>query len=114
MSCTVSVTIYEHPANVSVIAPDQVVLTCQADGEPAPDIVWIKYLGNGSSVEVNTSTGNIDIAERVDGSNRTSILTIQPTSALDAADYTCRVQNEVIVDGILSTPARVTVYGEFN
>ena len=90
------------------------MLTCQADGEPVPDIVWIKNLGNGSSIEFNRSTGNIDIAETVDRLNRTSILTIQLTSALDTADYTCRVQNEVIVDGVLSTPARVTVYGELN
>ena len=105
-------TIYEDPANVSVLAPEAAVLSCQADGEPLPDIVWVRMSTDGSmmTAEFNESTGNVMINETVNGLNKTSVLTIQPTSALDTADYRCRVQNEV--GSVLSNTARVTVYGK--
>lgn len=97
--------------NVSVLAPGAAMLTCQADGEPLPDIVWIRMSTNGSmTTEFNESAGNNMINEAVDGLNKTSFLTIQPTSALDTADYRCRVQNEV--DFVRSDTARVTIYGK--
>ena len=107
-------TIYEHPASDSVVAPDMVVLTCQADGEPVPDIVWIKESADETVTEFNattvTSTGNITIEENIDGLNKTSTLRIQPTSALDTANYTCIAQNNV--GRLPSRTAQVTVYGK--
>ena len=58
----------------------------------------------------NSSDANIAISETIEGLNITSTLTIQQTSALDTADYRCRVENEV--GSVMSTTARVTVYGE--
>ena len=83
------------------------VLTCQADGEPVPDIIWFKDIVNGSSTLVDESSSN---NETVDGLNKTSVLIIRPTSALDTASYTCRAQNNV--GGMNSTSAQVTVYGK--
>ena len=111
---TVFVTIYVHPASDSVVAPDMVVLTCQADGEPLPDIVWIKESADGYVTEFNASTltsmGNITIEETIDGLNKTSTLRVLPTSALDTANYSCRAQNNVGI--LLSRTAEVTVYGK--
>ena len=86
------------------------VLACQADGEPVPDIVWFKDVVNGSSTLVDESSSNVAINETVDGLNKTSVLIIRPTSALDTASYTCRAQNDV--GRINSTSAQVTVYGK--
>ena len=103
-------TIYVHPASDSVVAPDVVVLTCQADGEPLPDIVWIKESADETITEFNETTGNITIEVTINGLNKTSTLRIQPTSALDAANYSCRAQNNV--GSLLSRTAEVTVYGK--
>ena len=93
-----------------MLSPDEATLTCQADGEPVPDIVWIKEANDGSITVFNSSDANITIFETIEGLNITSTLTIQQTSALDTADYRCRVENEV--GSVMSTTARVTVYGE--
>lgn len=59
---------------------------------------------------MNESIANIVINETIDGLNKTSVLLIQQTSALDTASYTCRAENDV--GGMNSTTALVTVYGE--
>ena len=92
-----------------MLSPDEATLTCQADGEPVPDIIWIKEANGGSVTVFNSSDGNITIFKTTVGLNRTSTLTIQQTSALGMADYRCRVENEV--GSLMSTAARVTVYG---
>ena len=106
----VFVTIYEQPMNDSVLAPEAAVLTCQADGEPLPDIVWVRVTTSGRRTEFNESTGNININKTIDGLNKTSVLTILPTSALDTADYTCLIENEV--GSVMSDTARITVFGK--
>ena len=103
-------TIYEHPMDVSVLAPGVAVLRCQADGQPVPEIVWIREIANGPRTEFNVSTGNINIAETISGLNKTSILTVQPTTPQDIAMYSCRAQN--LVGTATSTDAQVNVFGK--
>ena len=50
-------------------------------------------LQNGSVFKYSISSGNLNITEELDGLNQTSTLTIEPTSALDTANYSCRVMN---------------------
>ena len=93
IAATVSVTINEEPVGDTVIAPTKVDLRCRADGVPTPTISWIKTLQNGSVFEYSMSSGNLNITEELDGLNQTSTLTIEPTSALDTANYSCRAMN---------------------
>jgi hypothetical protein len=97
---------------IAVLAPDAAVLYCQADGEPVPDITWIRELNNGSGVEL-ISEGNINvmITEQVSGLNKTSVLTIQSTSIQDSGDYKCRAENEL--SSVLSETYHVIVYSKF-
>ena len=76
-----------------MIAPTKVDLRCRADGVPTPTISWIKSLQNGSVLEYSMSSGNLNITEELDGLNQTSTLTIEPTNALDSANYSCRSMN---------------------
>ena len=110
---TVAATFYETlgPMDVAVLAPAAAVLRCQADGEPIPDIIWMKELNNESSVEL-TLEGNVMITEQVSGLNKTSDLTIQPTNIQDSGNYRCRTQNEQ--NSVLSENFHVTVYGKFS
>ena len=109
---TVAATLYETPMNVTVLVPDAAVLRCQADGEPVPDITWIRELNNGSSVEL-TPKGNVMITKQVDRLNRTSLLTIQPTSIQDSGNYRCRAQNE-LNSTELSNNIHITIYGKLS
>ena len=93
IAATVSVTIREKPVGDTVIAPTKVDLRCRADGVPTPTISWIKTLQNGSVFEYSMCSGNLNITEELDGLNQTSTLTIEPTSALDSANYSCRAMN---------------------
>ena len=93
IAATVSVTIHEEPVGDAVIAPTKVKLRCRADGVHTPTISWIKTHQNGSVFEYSMSSGNLNITEELDGLNQTSTLTIEPTSALDTANYSCRAMN---------------------
>ena len=62
--------------DIAVLVPDAAVLHCQADGEPVPDITWMRELSNGSSVEL-ISKGNVTITEEINGLNKTSTLDSQ-------------------------------------
>ena len=93
-----------------MLAPDSAVLQCQADGEPVPNITWIRELNNGSNTEL-ISEGNTMITEHVSGLNKTSVLTIQPTSIQDSGSYRCRAQNEL--NSLLSGIFCITIYGKF-
>ena len=102
-------TIYDEPQSQAVLAPGAVTLRCRGDGQPLPDIVWIKRLANGTTFEFTSSSDNINITDVVSKPNKTSYLTIEPTSALDTANYSCRVEN--LVGSLTSGEAVVTVYG---
>ena len=97
--------------DIAVLAPGAAALRCQADGEPVPDITWIRELNNGSSVEF-VSEDNLMITEQVSGLNKTSVFTIQSTSIQDSGDYKCRAQNEL--SSVLSENFHVTVYSKFS
>ena len=90
----------------SVVAPNKVTLRCQADGQPTPEIVWIK---NGDD-QFTLTANNADIDETTDGMNKTSILTIEPSSPQDTGTYSCRAQN--ILSNTTSSEAQVNVFGK--
>ena len=77
--------------DITVLSPEAAILYCLASGEPLPEIVWIKEFANGSVTIVGDFAS---ITEITNPPNKTSILTIDPTSAQDTADYSCRVQNQ--------------------
>ena len=82
-----------------------------ADGVPVPTITWIRTLDNGADIELSSSMDNINIEPMTSGLNRTSTLTINPTSALDTASYRCRAESTVF-GAFNSGVAYVTVYGK--
>ena len=108
---TVAATFYETPMEIPVLVPDAAVLRCQADGEPVPDITWIRELNNGLSVEL-TSESNVMITEQINGLNKTSILTIHSTHVQDGGNYRCRAQNEL--NSVLSKNFGVTTYSKLS
>lgn len=108
---TVAATLYETPMDITVLAPNAAVLHCQADGEPLPGITWIREQNNGSTVELMPE-GNIMIIEHIDGLNKTSVLTIQPTCIQDSGDYKCRAQNEL--NSVLSENFHITIYSKLS
>ena len=97
--------------NSTVLLPAMVELSCMADGVPAPTITWIMSLDNGTDIELSSSGENINIVSMTSGLNRTSTLTINPTSALDTASYRCRAESSVF-GAFNSGVAYVAVYGK--
>ena len=111
----VPVTIYESPMNSTVLSPAMVELSCMADGVPVPTITWIVTFNNGIDIELSSSMERINIVSMsmTSGLNRTSTLTINPTSALDTASYRCRAESSVF-GAVDSDVAYVTVYGKWS
>ena len=100
--------------DVSVVAPEAVRLRCQVAGQPVPQIVWIREFSTGTVTEFTMSTDNINITETIDGLNKTSVLIIQPTSALDTARFRCRAQNQLSVSTtivVYSIEVQINIYG---
>ena len=100
-------TILVSPINVSVLAPDAVELRCQADGRPVPEIVWIRNLDD----QFTLNADNVDVAEIIDGLNKTSTLTLRQTTPEDTATYSCRAQN--LVGSATSTEVQINIFGKF-
>ena len=100
-------TILVSPINVSVLAPDAVELRCQADGRPVPEIVWIRNLDD----QFTLNADNVDVAEIINGLNKTSTLTLRQTTPEDTATYNCRAQN--LVSSATSTEVQINVFGKF-
>ena len=96
--------------DVDVLSPASAVLNCTATGEPTPQFTWNKVLQNGSTVEVSESMSNINISTSFSGENITSTLTINPTNAFDAANYSCTAENTF--GPVTSSEAEVTVFGK--
>ena len=91
-----------------MLSPERAILHCLASGEPLPEIVLIKEFANGSVINVNDFT---NITEITNPPNKTSILTIEPTSAQDTAKYSCQVQNRLHL--LTSGKAKVTILSKF-
>lgn len=73
-----------------------VTLDCRADGNPLPDIVWLR---NGGVV-VSSLTGNkFEVVSSTlpsnDGETAVSMLTVNDLSSQDSGNYTCRASNGV-------------------
>ena len=96
--------------DVDVLSPAPAVLSCTATGEPTPQFTWNKVLQNGSTVEVSESMSNTAISTTLSGENITSTLTIGPTNAFDAANYSCTAENTF--GPVTSSEAEVTVFGK--
>ena len=99
--------------NYTVLSPAMVELSCMVDGVPVPTITWIRTLDNGTDSELSSSLERINIESMTSGLNRTSTLTIDPTSALDTASYRCRAESSVF-GAVDSGVAYVTVYGKWS
>ena len=97
--------------NSTVFSPAMAVLSCTADGVPVPTITWIMTFENGTDIELSSSMERINIESMTSGLNRTSTLTIDPTSALDTASYRCKANSDVF-GAFDSDVAYVTVYGK--
>ena len=78
-----------------------VTFSCQATGEPAPNIVW--YF---NSIMINTSnTRKFNISKSLNETVVTSLLAIMDTQSSDVGTYTCHALNIIGSDsssGILT------------
>lgn len=97
--------------DVNVLSPGPAVLSCTATGEPTPHFSWTKVFPNGSTAEVSESMTNIAISTTSSDENVTSTLTIEPTDASDAANYSCAAEN-VFHQVSSFEAAKVTVFGK--
>ena len=66
-----------------------VTFSCQATGEPIPNISWCF-----NSVMINTSnTKKYNVSDLINGNVITSIFTILNTNLMDVGNYTCVAKN---------------------
>ena len=85
------------PPVVEIVPPAQSTLrgvpasfTCNADGFPVPNIVWMKQTSSGES-EISNSSVNV----RINSHNGSSELIVQNTSTADSGYYSCKASNYV-------------------
>jgi peroxidase len=109
-SCTVAPVIEQDPIGEDVLAPDEVFLMCTAEGEPSPDIVWVKEETNGAMTEFSESGNGLIIDTVKSTSMSFSTLTINSADSFDTANYSCMAEN--LLGSTTSQPAEVTVFGE--
>ena len=68
---------------------DPVTFSCQATGEPVPNISW--YFNR---IIINTSnTSKYNISNSISGTVIKSALTIMDTNSFDVGNYTCHAEN---------------------
>ena len=109
-SYTVAPVIEQDPIGEDVLAPDEVILMCTAEGEPSPDIVWVMEETNGAMTEFSESGNGLIIDTVKSTSMSFSTLTINSADSFDTANYSCMVEN--ILGSTTSQPAEVTVFGK--
>jgi immunoglobulin superfamily member 9B len=80
----------------SLITGDSIILNCQADGTPTPEILWYK---DANPVEMSSTVGIFN-----DGTE----LRISTIRHEDIGDYTCIARNG---EGQVSHTARVIIAG---
>lgn len=78
-------------------AGDSIILNCQADGTPTPEILWYK---DGAPVDISTSTVGVF--------NDGTELRISTIRDEDIGEYTCNARNG---EGHVSHTARVIIAG---
>ena len=99
------------PVTTTVVTPDNVTLTCMADGVPAPNITWLRV--NNSMLlslgEVGAPPDVLSI-DRSFPDKRTAVSTLNlfGVQPLFAGNYTCRAFNLLGMDTEVAT---VTVHG---
>ena len=82
-----------------------VTFSCQATGEPIPNINW--YF---NSIIINTSnTSKYNISNLINGNVITSIFTLVNTQSFDVGTYTCHAMNIIGSD---ESSAMLTVHGK--
>ena len=84
---------------------DTASFTCQATGEPVPNITW--YFNSTALDEANITKYTITIS--VMSLNTTSTLTIMNVQSTDVGTYTCNATNVVSSD---TSSGVLTVNGE--
>ena len=96
------------PVNVTVVAPDEAVFTCSAEGFPLPSVSWRRFNTNGLEI-VLTEGGNIMVSNSSTTFTTTSNLTLSPTDHTLNGVYACTATNDV---GSVNASAVLTVNGE--
>ena len=93
------------PLEQNVTSPNEAIFTCSATGRPRPSISWYRVEINGSrTLLADDQSDEMMLGER----EILSTLTVEPTSATDAAEYVCVASNVVDNDEMI---ANLTVYG---
>ena len=94
--------------SVTLVAPDEAVVTCSAEGFPLPSVSWRRFDTNGVEI-VLTEGGNIMVSNSSTTFTTTSNLTLSPTDHTLNGVYLCTATNDV---GSNNAFAVLTVNGE--
>ena len=78
------------PPALSILRGVKASLTCNAEGFPLPNIVWMKQTDLGES-EIHASNVNVQINTH----NGSSQLVVKNASTADSGYYTCKASNYV-------------------
>lgn len=93
------------PVSQTVVSPNSVTFTCQAEGRPLPSLKWFKettQLSTDSTYTIATMAQQETLIS--------SSLTINSTIPLSEGVYTCGVENILLND---SADATLTVHGMY-
>ena len=60
------------------VVPDEMILVCEASGEPAPTITWDVQVSGTRSPLLTTSNNSYDISQQVNGNTVVSRLSFDP------------------------------------
>ena len=94
--------------NITVMAPDEAVFTCSAEGFPLPSISWSRFDINGLEI-VLTEGANIMVSNSSTTFTTTNNLTLSPTDLTLNGVYVCTATNDI---GSNNASAVLTVNGE--
>ena len=95
------------PVSFTVVAPEEAVFTCSAEGFPGPSISWRRINNDGSATIVEQG-GIITISESSTDFTITSTLTLSPTDLTLSGLYVCIATNNL---GAINISASLAVNG---
>lgn len=95
--------------NLTVLAPEEAMLSCLVIGFPLPTVSWV-MVDNDRNQRLLTAGGSIAIAETNTTISLTSNLTISPTDIRQSGQYMCVATN---VFGMANESALLTVNGKY-